>query len=228
MLDKDIHAQEQSFKHFLKYILGDEELWLLLNFIAKHNQIFIFSGIIRDFLTGIFDGIRDVDIVLQNTNHLDLVLKSLKNVEIRKNSFGGIKLKYKNFFFDVWELGNTWNIKRNNLKANPYILTNTVFFNFSAIVFDFQKEKFIYRKEFLDFLNTYKMDVICPDNPNEALCIVNTLYYREKYGFTISSNLSKWIKKRYCSIMDFHTVQQSHFGEVFFEDEEIEQFVKSL
>lgn len=228
MTDKDIRNQERSFKRLLELVLGDEELWELLNFVAKYNQVFIFSGVIRDFFTGMFNGVRDIDVVLQNTNHLDLLLSNLKNVEVRKNHFGGIKLKYKHLSFDIWGMGETWNIKRNNLKANPYILINTVFFNFSAIVFDFQKEKFIYRKEFLDFLNTQEMNVICPDNPNEPLCIINTLYYRQKYGFAISSDLSKWVKKRYNPAMNFFEVQQSHFGLVLYSDMEIEKFIKSI
>ena len=51
MTDKDIRNQERSFKRLLELVLGDEELWELLNFVAKYNQVFIFSGVIRDFFT---------------------------------------------------------------------------------------------------------------------------------------------------------------------------------
>lgn len=41
MTDKDIRNQERSFKRLLELVLGDEELWELLNFVAKYNQVFI-------------------------------------------------------------------------------------------------------------------------------------------------------------------------------------------
>ena len=226
--DSDIRLQEESFKLYLKYVLQEEELWKILNFLAEHNKVYVFSGVIRDFLTGMTCPVRDVDLVVKKTAHLDLLLRNLRNIEVRRNSFGGFKLKYKHLTFDIWGISDTWNIKLHNLNPNPYILINTVFFNFSAIVFDFQKEKFIYNQKFLKFLNTYEMDVVNELNPNNALCIINTLYYHHKYGFSIGKNLSKWIRKHFDTHMDFEGVQKSHFGKILYSKSDIEKFQKSL
>lgn len=63
-----IHSQEQSFYIFIKDFVLDEEGWETLNNLTSNDHVYILSGIIRDFLTGDFDGARDFDCVLLRGN----------------------------------------------------------------------------------------------------------------------------------------------------------------
>lgn len=63
-----IHLQEKSFYIFIKDFVLDEEGWEALNNLTRNDHIYILSGIIRDFLTGDFDGARDFDCVLLRGN----------------------------------------------------------------------------------------------------------------------------------------------------------------
>ena len=69
-----IHLQEKSFDLFIKDFVLDEEGWLALNNLTHNDHVYILSGIIRDFLTGDFDGVRDFDCVLLKGN--------IKNAEV--------------------------------------------------------------------------------------------------------------------------------------------------
>lgn len=59
----DIQHQAKSFKYFLRNIVLDQLSYEVLELIARQNDVFIFSGVIRDFLTGNYEFSRDFDCV---------------------------------------------------------------------------------------------------------------------------------------------------------------------
>jgi hypothetical protein len=194
--------------------------------LSERTGVFIFSGIIRNYFLG-YGEARDVDIVL--TDEVDIA-QIFKNYEIKKNSFGGFKISVDNTTIDIWYLKNTWAIQREpTLFELEDRIPYTAFFNFSAIVYSFNEKKFIYSKDFIRFLRDKRMDVVYVPNANYDLCIVNTIYYSEKYKLKISDKLKKMVKglhkrsrKRYAA------VQKKHFGEVLYSDREIDKMIKSL
>lgn len=134
-----INSQAKAFKFFLKNIVLDEVTYDALELLANHNDVFIFSGIIRDFLTGNFESVRDFDCVIKglpmrNVDFFDYLRDS---VNYKLNSFGGLKIKRHNLVIDIWRLKDTWGIKEMKAKLNPNSLIDSAFFNFSAIVYDF-------------------------------------------------------------------------------------------
>lgn len=93
-LSQQIHLQEKSFNIFVKDFVLDENSWMVLNNLTLNDHVYIFSGIIRDFLTGDFDGVRDFDCVLLKGDLKNSeVIHYLKEMTHSVNSFGGLKIQ---------------------------------------------------------------------------------------------------------------------------------------
>ena len=81
---EDIDRQALSFKVYLKYILLDSESWDLLLNISQQTDVYIFSGVIRNFLLGISEN-RDLDIVVKDIDKIIIPKKYWKNIIIYKD-----------------------------------------------------------------------------------------------------------------------------------------------
>lgn len=224
-----INAQADSFYNFIKTFVLDEESWHVLNSIAKQDQVYVLSGVIRDFLTGDYEGARDFDCVLLQGGIKDKeIVTYLRSSKHSVNSFGGIKIRRPSEVIDVWQLKNTWGIKKRNLNPDVQSLINSVFFNFSAIVYDFNAKKFVYDDKFCTFLATKTMDVVFAENPNIPLCLINVLHYHRKYGYNVSLKLANWIKCHYNENFDFESTQKKHFGQILYYRESINDFIQDI
>lgn len=225
----DIQHQAKSFKYFLRNIVLDQLSYEVLELIARQNDVFIFSGVIRDFLTGNYEFSRDFDCVVNGTFLKDSsIIDYLRNSTYKLNSFGGLKIKRQNLVIDIWKLQDTWGIKEMKADINPNSLIKSAFFNFSAIVYDFKREKFIYDENFCMFLLTKTMDVVYEENPNIPLCLVNIYHYNHKYMFSISLKMAGWIKRHYSDKMDLESIQILHFGRIIYPQIEVESFINEI
>lgn len=219
-----IRLQEKSFYIFIKDFVLDNEGWKTLNKLACKDNVYVLSGIIRDFLTGDFDGARDFDCVLLRGSIKDAeVLHYLRGSTYSFNSFGGLKIRRPHEVIDIWRISDTWGIRMQGLETTPESLIKSVFFNFSAIVYDFNNKRFIFDDCFCNFLLTKTMDVVYSENPNVPLCLVNILFYKQKYGYNMSLRLKRWIKKHYDSSIDFTDIQKRHFGYEIFDNDYIKK-----
>lgn len=220
-----ISKQNRSFKIYLKEWLLDSDSWNLLTLISKQTDVYIFSGVIRNFLLGYIEN-RDLDVVIDNIDNVSIPSKYLKKINYKRNSFGGYKLKVGKIVVDAWNLNSTWGIQKLNLNKTPYSLIRTAFFNFSSIVYDFNAERFIYDDYFLDFYKTHAMDIRYEENPNIPLCIVNSFYYSLKFSFPIKYRLCKWIVNHYDANIDFEYIQLNHFKGIVFTNGDIGKLIK--
>lgn len=228
-IKEQIIAQENAFYYFIKTFVLEDESWTLLNVLASHEQVYVLSGIIRDFLTGDYEGVRDFDCVLVYGNIKDVdIIQFLRKSERKVNSFGGIKIKRPGEVIDIWRLADTWGIKNQKIVPSTTALLDSVFFNFSAILYDFNNKKFIFNERFCQFLRTRTMDIVYPENPNIPLCLVNVLYYHLRYGYNVSLKLAKWIKQHYSNGDDLEEVQIKHFGHLLFANDYIEDFFHQI
>lgn len=228
-IKEQIIAQENAFYYFIKSFVLDDESWKLLNALASHEQVYVLSGIIRDFLTGEYEGVRDFDCVLVHGNIKDVdIIQFLRKSERKVNSFGGIKIKRPGEVIDIWRMADTWGIKKQNIAPSTTALLDSVFFNFSAILYDFNNKKFIFNERFCQILRTKTMDIVYPENPNIPLCLVNVLYYHLRYGYNVSLKLAKWIKQHYSKGDDLEEVQIKHFGYLLFANDYIEDFFHQI
>ena len=75
---------------------------------------------------------------------------------------------------------------------------------------------------FLRFLRDKKMDVVYKPNANYPLCVINTLYYSEKYNLKINENLKDYILFLHSkNNFDYENAQMKHFGKIIYTYEEI-------
>lgn len=208
---------------FLKYLKSNlnNEVFLFLEILSSITDVFIFSGVIRNFVINKKYSIRDLDIVLNNNKEeVDFFLKVFNYT---KNSFGGYKVHINDLKIDIWFIDDTWAIKNNKVKSpllfNSYNLPNTAFFNFSSIIFNFNNKSFISSQNFINFINKREIDLVLEENPYPELCIVNTLYYKKRFNLEISERLKEYYIKQFPKLNKdkLNNVQLKHFEEIKFE-----------
>lgn len=221
---KKIQEQAPSFKVYFDHIIKCSGTGNFFDYLAAYTDIYVFSGLIRNFLNGYLDN-RDVDIVLDG--RIDLPYDLLHDCTVSINKFGGVKiLTDDGYTIDIWYLDDTWGLKKQfNKKRNPHSLITTAFFNFSSILYDYNRNKFVISDEYCEFALEKVMNVVYPDNPSVERCIVNTMYYSDSYEYSIGASLRKWIVKHYDENMSFRDAQISRFGEEIMDKHIIKSFV---
>lgn len=154
----------ESTLDFLEYIKRnvDAEVYSFLLKLNEKTNLYIFSGIIRNFFLDIND-VRDLDVVIEE--NIDIVDLFGKYYEIRINSFGGYKISIHNVNVDLWLLEKTWAIqyqKRLDLGIESLykFIPSTAFFNFSAILYSFNERRFYYKDDFLRFIRDKEINYI--------------------------------------------------------------------
>lgn len=234
-MDKEFFNKESEFEKYL-----DDTLNLQVKkFIEDLKYIstpYLFSGILRNFFMKIYEKPRDLDIVLlgKEKKYLENFESFLSTYgEVRKNSFGGYKVVIEKLSIDIWFIENTWAIKNKLLNENidlEYSLLKSTFFNFSSIIYDFKSKKFIVEEEFEKFIEKREMDIVLLDNPNQVLCILNIIYYAEKYEINLSNSLINYYIYHFNSYSenDYIMVQQKHFGNVLYDYNDLNKFYKNL
>lgn len=149
----------------------------------------------------------------------------------KRNSFGGYKVEVGNLTFDIWHISNTWAYSEKKVSRElfeHYSLPNTVFFNFSSVVFDFNNKEFVYTPTFKRFLETRELDLVLEENPLPHLCIVNTFYYKHKYFLGVSKELQKYCISHFEKYNedDFEKIQRKHFNDVIYPYHYIKEYLK--
>jgi hypothetical protein len=231
-VDKDYHKEREfvngkadEFYDYIHQCLLGEKALRLLESVARQTDVYVFSGVIRNFLLGYPEN-RDVDVVIANIGSLKLDIDELLPCRISRNSFGGYKLHVDNLSVDAWGIEFTWGIMEKKLRLTPNSLIKTAFFNFSAIVYDYNHRRFIFGQELCEFLRTRAMDIVFPENPNKTLCVINAIHFAKLYGFSLSYGLCRWIDKYYNINMPFDEVQERHFHRKMVSTDEREWFYK--
>lgn len=229
LLRKVIDKQSDSFYLYLNTFFPQGIIGLLEE-LSMQTDLYIFSGVIKNFLLGFLEH-RDLDLVINHTRKLQIHLGKLRELgltEIKRNKFDGVKLMLDDMEVDIWRLEDTKGIVEQSLEPTPENLIRTSFFNFSAIVYDFNYGKFIYGEDFCRFLLRRELDVVYEENPFVESCIVSTIYYAEKYELSIGKKLCHWIVTHYDIDMDFKKVQIRRFGRKNYSNSEIMNFVQIL
>lgn len=212
----EIDSKTDKFYRYLEDALEGEAFDFIKNLTSLTN-VYLFSGIIRNYFLHNYL-IRDVDLVLESS--VD-VPKYLEENSFKINSFGGYKFNLGSKNFDVWVLKNTWALnveKKIDWELFSY-LPKTAFFNFSSIIYSLNDKKFFYTEDFLKFLHNKEIDYVFMENLKKDLCIVNTIYYSEKYNLKISSRLQRLInnwQNKYK--FDLEDAQVKHFGKIIFSE----------
>ncbi len=226
-IKKEIDESGVAFKSHIKETLN-KKVFELIDNLSQASQVYVFSGIIRNFFLRIED-YRDVDLFIDG----DLDIKSLiQNYDYRINSFGGYKITIDNTNVDLWFLKDTWALKNSqgvlDIELAKHI-PNTAFFNFSSIMFSFNENKFYYTNHFVSFIQNKKINLVFKPNANYALCVVNSFYYSDKFKLQLTDKLKRHLKLLHKTNADkYEDIQVKHFGKVTYTNETIDKRIKEL
>lgn len=229
-----IESENDKFSNYLKERL-DNEVLEFINMLEDQTSLYLFSGIIRDYFININDNyndnieIRDVDLVFDGQLQMESVLNGYV---FEKNSFGGYKVKIGDTDIDIWNLHDTWGLKRQELSHKSDSLNNlpnSTFFNFSSILFSLHEKEFIVGEPFLHFYEKKEIDIVYKENPYPELCVVNSIYYHKKTNLKLSKKLRSYIlDHKNIERSRLQNVQLKHFNEVIINDEEFDLFFERI
>jgi hypothetical protein len=223
----DIESKNiQFYEYFYSHI--DIDIKQFVTKLLEYTNLYIFSGIIRDFfMSKKKESFRDIDLVIEE----DLILENIfENLNYKKNSFGGYKLKFKDVDVDLWVIKKTWALNQGQLKLEfDYLneLPNTTFFNFSSILYSLNNKEFKIGIDFLRFIRDRKIELVLENNPYPELCIINSFYYSDKLGLKLGLKLKKYLILNYKE-KDFEYVQTRHFGKIIYSNKLIEKRIKRI
>lgn len=202
--------------------------------ICSQATVYVFGGIVRDYLNHTLNHIRDYDFVIQfNTNthfNIPAYLKSNSKINIIKNRFDGYKILFNgNITIDIWELKNTWAIKHNHFSPTFDKLIDTVYLNIDSFAYSLTDEQFL--GDCVERWKTLKknnmLDIIYTGGPFEELNLLRAIIYMDKYKMYLSKELKERFKLYSYSLDDFINnlleLQQSHFNKTILDRSNIEK-----
>ena len=116
-----INSQAQSFGLFIDHRIMQAGISHLFHYVAERGDVYVFSGIIRNFLLGYLEN-RDIDFVISMRETLNIPISLLRGTTITKNKFGGVKIQKNGFNIDVWNISSTWGIVARRGIYSPHAL----------------------------------------------------------------------------------------------------------
>ncbi len=225
-IEEFVESKNEEFLIYLQKVVPTSIFKIIMQ-ISETNNVYVFSGIIRDYFLGRAE-IRDIDIVIEKPINIG---KYFENCKIEKNNFGGYKIYCCEIIIDLWYAKDSWAYKVQSVfdfDIGKYIF-KTAYFNFSAILYFINEKKFYYSKHFLRFLQNKEIDIVFLANKSYDLCIINTIYYSKKYNLKISKALAKEIVNDYLlKKHEFDSVQMKHFGKIKYNLHEIDTFIQNI
>lgn len=73
-------------------------------------------------------------------------------------------------------------------------------------------------KDFINFIENRELDLVLKSNPMPELCLVNTIYYHEKFNLKVSNKLKLYYLEYFLDYSEtqFDLVQIKHFGKILY------------
>lgn len=228
-IQEEINMSSEQFNNYFYSNINDS-VREFIDSLKLQTKIFIFSGIIRDyFINTEKDLFRDIDLIIEDDIAIEL---KYKNIDYKKNSFGGYKIKIDSCSIDIWVINKTWALNNGQLKFEfDFIntLPQTTFFNFSSIIFSLNKQEFIIGIDFLRFIRDKRIEIVSKKNPYPELCIVNSFYYKEKLNFAFGKKLKQYIIDHFDENYEkLELIQLKHFNKVKYSKSWLKKELKNL
>lgn len=225
--DTDIKSVVNSaFQRYLCDEVMNPVASAILGEIMAHTNVYVFSGVIRDYFLQRRQNLRDIDLVIEKeVDWLAIYRKYRHDIKVKINSYGGFKVYIRDLCADVWTMQRTWGLVHKGVAATPHNLIRTAFFNFSAIAYSLNRRRFYIHKAFAQFIESREIGILYKENPNVPLCIVNSLYYYKELGMMLSVELCRWVAAHYSMFDDYDTPQLAHWGVVRYSREDVLLFV---
>ena len=202
----------------------------LFQMLEKAGNIYLIGGVLREFRDrGDIIELRDIDIIIDIRNK-DYWKKTIDNFQYTLNNFGGYKLACSGLVVDIWPLNETWAYRNKiiNCKPEEYVehLTDTVFLNVDAIVYDFNKDIW-YDERYLKAMESGILDIVLEENPQVSLNIIRAMVLKKRYSMTYSQKLRSAIRQKAKMDKDFTShlmnIQKTRYKKEILSNEEIRE-----
>jgi hypothetical protein len=184
----------------------------------------LIGGAVRDLLFN--SNPRDYDIVVDTEEELILNLP-----DIKRNSFGGLKIKLNQIEFDIWTLNKTWAFRKMNVRGSIKNLQNSCFFNLDSIIYDFKKEELLC-DHFYRGISSRTLDIIFEENPYPSVCVIRAFVLRDKWELDFSKRLNDFIYNWYLETNDpiesLIDAQEKHYKEIILNKNKIIYNLKKI
>lgn len=226
---KEILSKGDEFSNYLRSFFETNTSICFLDNLIDRSDVYVFGGLIKNFFINRYQQPRDIDIVVSELS--DELVVDLSPYVIRRNQFGGLKLRVEHVDVDLWEIGQTWSLDNKSMDDDLIVnrLLKTVFFNSTAILFSLRENKFIFDSSFEEFIQNRKLGIVNEENPFPELCIVKTCEYIKKYNFSVSLSLLNYLNKYFEIKKDkIEKIQIKHYGNVVFSTKDVERIIVYL
>lgn len=206
------HIKSKVKQHIQNYLCSFPLTAKLLSRLSSEGDVLLFGGAVRDIADGVQP--RDYDIVV-NLREKSPIEEFLNGIEYRKNRFGGCSFTLEKHKFDLWSLESTWAFRENLLKASIDNLVNTVFFNIDSVAVNISNNN-AYADKYLDAMEKKRLDIVLPDNPYPALCVLRAFVFKKKkqleFSNVVKEYISAWVASTPSPLKELNSTQEKHYG----------------
>lgn len=197
----------------------------LIERLSAIGEVGIFGGMVRDFARGKDEDFSsDIDIVVDvDAEKLNGIFEGFR---VRRNRFGGYRLRKKEATFDVWTLSNTWAIKQGLVSASSLAdLTKTTFFDWDAAVYVPRTHMLHCSEDYLERIHSGMVKINLEPNPNPLGAIARTLRLLLDWNVRLSPELKDFLlsKLDVYDERDVSKAQKVTIGHVYVRSDSVER-----
>jgi hypothetical protein len=198
----------------------------------------LFGGFVRDIaILGRRYYPRDVDVVLINASTED-IMREFHPQSYHLNRFGGLRLDFHRWAFDVWPLEKTWAFTVDTSLA-PIVenLPKTTFLDVEAVAVTLREQgkiERIYAHGFFEAVDRGCIGIGYRENPFPALCAIRAMIIACKLRYKVSSGVARYFVQavREHGASELVNAQDIHYKRVLFRKPDISilrtHFTKAL
>lgn len=209
-------------------------------FRESEMQAVLFGGTLRTLLVsriseGRLGRPRDIDIVTSGAT-LSQLERRFGDILERRTRFGGLRLQYRTWQFDLWPLSETWAFKHDSKDgpANFAALPTTTPFNVEAVAVEVwprdggRREIFSGNDQFFKGILTRTIELNHSEIPFPELTVVRGLVMATELQFKIGPRLASYIGDIGPSMNEevIESVQRSHYGHARMRSRRLRDLIK--
>jgi hypothetical protein len=158
------------------------------------GPIAIFGGLIRDIALGRSRNFSsDVDVVLKDMP-VAVLERQLARYDAVRNSFGGFRVQFGRWLFDLWTFETTWAFDKGLVDGRELAdLLRTTFFNWDAALFEVTTRELLVAPNYFADLKARFLAIKLRQTPNELSAAVRTLRLMAEGGVSLSPDLAAFL-----------------------------------
>ena len=197
--------------------------------------VFVFGGVPR----GVFDlGLRyrprDLDVVFDD-EHFGFFESAFERYIVRRNNYGGLRLRFRDILIDAWPLSSTWGFREGFVRGPSFEkLPRTTFLNIDGIIIEAAarkgRKRRIYESGFFSGWTQRILDINLRENPFPGICVARTLHLAKRFGFRLSHRLAMYVWEMLSreSFAELERSQMMHYGVIEFEVPQLREIRRKL